>query len=142
MATQTNAVPKPRRHIAEAGEHLRLVTLVEGVITTVSPPRVTAPGSRQEMDVRSRSLSGVASSVAVVLAVPDELADLGLSVLPGDEIIVVGTTRRRFFRSGGATVSRTEVEAAQFVVNPTKRIRRKIIADLVSVLMAAEAVKT
>ena len=31
----------------------------------------------------------------------------------GDEVVVVGRARRRFFRAGGATASRTEVVAAQ-----------------------------
>lgn len=31
----------------------------------------------------------------------------------GDEVVVVGRVRRRFFRAGGATASRTEVLAAQ-----------------------------
>ena len=31
---------------------------------------------------------------------------------PGDEIVVVGRVRRRFFRAGGATASRVELEAA------------------------------
>jgi single-strand DNA-binding protein len=30
---------------------------------------------------------------------------------PGDEIVVIGRVRRRFFRSGGATASRVELEA-------------------------------
>jgi hypothetical protein len=145
VATQLHcAVKQIPQRTQMLGEEvgLRLVTLVEGVIASVSPPRVVASGCRQEVDVRSRSLSGVTASVAVVFDVPADLADFGLSVLPGDQIIVVGTTRRRFFRSGGATISRTEVEAAQFVVNPTKRVRRKVVADLVSVLMAGELVKS
>jgi len=30
---------------------------------------------------------------------------------PGDEVVVVGRVRRRFFRAGGAPASRVEVEA-------------------------------
>jgi single-strand DNA-binding protein len=33
----------------------------------------------------------------------------------GDEVLVVGRTRRRFFRAGGATASRTEVVADRVV---------------------------
>jgi single-strand DNA-binding protein len=33
----------------------------------------------------------------------------------GDEVLVVGRTRRRFFRAGGATASRTEVVAERVV---------------------------
>ena len=37
----------------------------------------------------------------------------------GDELLVVGRVRRRFFRAGGLTQSRTEVVAGQVV--PTRR---------------------
>lgn len=37
----------------------------------------------------------------------------------GDEVLVVGRVRRRFFRAGGATQSRTEVLATRVV--PTRR---------------------
>jgi single-strand DNA-binding protein len=37
------------------------------------------------------------------------------------EVIVVGTVRRRFFRAGGATQSRTEVVADRIV--PTRRTK-------------------
>jgi single-strand DNA-binding protein len=33
----------------------------------------------------------------------------------GDDVVVVGRVRRRFFRAGGATASRTEVVAARVV---------------------------
>jgi len=36
-----------------------------------------------------------------------------VAVAAGDEIVAVGTVRRRFFRAGGATQSRTEVVVAQ-----------------------------
>lgn len=38
---------------------------------------------------------------------------------PGEELLVTGRTRRRFFRAGGVTQSRTEVVAS--VVVPTRR---------------------
>ena len=37
----------------------------------------------------------------------------------GDEIVVLGSVRRRFFRAGGATASRTEVLAEQ-MATPTQ----------------------
>jgi single-strand DNA-binding protein len=40
----------------------------------------------------------------------------------GDEVLVVGRTRRRFFRAGGATASRTEV-VAERVVTVRQRAR-------------------
>jgi single-strand DNA-binding protein len=41
----------------------------------------------------------------------------------GDEVVVVGHVARRFFRSGGATQSRTEVVASTVVpIRSTKRV--------------------
>lgn len=41
--------------------------------------------------------------------------------LEGEQVLVTGRTRRRFFRAGGATQARTEVVAA--VVVPVRRTR-------------------
>jgi single-strand DNA-binding protein len=51
----------------------------------------------------------------------------------GDEIVVVGRVRRRFFRSGGATQSRTEVVVDALV--PARQAKRA--ATLVSDRCAA-----
>ena len=45
----------------------------------------------------------------------------------GDEVVVVGRVRRRFFRAGGATQSRTEVVAVTFLpARHTKRVAAAI----------------
>jgi len=49
----------------------------------------------------------------------------------GDEIVVVGRVRRRFFRAGGATASRVELEA-DFVARASDRRRVKAAARRVS----------
>ena len=54
---------------------------------------------------------------------PARAADLDLD----DEVLVVGRVRRRFFTSGGATQSRTEVVADAVV--PTRQ-RRRVVAAL------------
>jgi single-strand DNA-binding protein len=46
----------------------------------------------------------------------------------GTEVVVVGSVRRRFFRAGGATASRTEVVATQ-VVPARQRKRVRSLAD-------------
>ena len=48
-------------------------------------------------------------------------AQLGLLVA-GVEVVVIGTVRRRFFRAGGATQSRTEVVADAVI--PARRHKR------------------
>lgn len=50
----------------------------------------------------------------------------------GDEVVVLGRVRRRFFRAGGATASRTEV-VAQAVVPATSSAR---VAKLTQVAIA------
>jgi single-strand DNA-binding protein len=54
---------------------------------------------------------------------------------PGTEIVVVGRVRRRFFRAGGATASRVEVEA-DVVARATDR--RRVRAALRKVNAALE----
>jgi len=49
----------------------------------------------------------------------------------GTEVVVVGSVRRRFFRTGGATASRTEVVATQ-VVPARQRKRVSALADEVA----------
>ncbi len=53
---------------------------------------------------------------------------------PGDRLLVVGRVRRRFFRAGGVTQSRTEVVATS--VTPTRRaatVRRAVRAAIAEV---------
>jgi single-stranded DNA-binding protein len=47
--------------------------------------------------------------------------------VPGDAVVVVGEVRRRFFRTGAATQSRTEVVAAEVVgARPAARARKVV----------------
>jgi single-strand DNA-binding protein len=52
----------------------------------------------------------------------------------GDEVVVVGTVRRRFFRAGGATQSRTEVLADKVVRASRTRAAQKLIEGVVALL--------
>ncbi|HUF97445.1 MAG TPA: hypothetical protein VMM60_04895 [Ilumatobacter sp.] len=54
------------------------------------------------------------------LSSPVAIHDETVIVEEGDHIIVVGQVVRRFFRTGGATASRTEVGAAA-IIKATKR---------------------
>ena len=44
----------------------------------------------------------------------------------GDELVVVGSVRRRFFRAGGATQSRTEVVASEIVRAKSRSVARLV----------------
>lgn len=61
-------------------------------------------------EVTTRTADGPAQSVPVVLG----RARPPKQVSAGDEVIVIGRVRRRFFRAGGHTASRTEVVADRF----------------------------
>ena len=69
----------------------------------------------------------VSVPVAWIDPTPGDLA----CVQQGAEIMVVGTVRRRFFRVGGATQSRTEVVADTVI--PTRR-RKQVAAALQSIV--------
>jgi single-strand DNA-binding protein len=65
-------------------------------------------------------------TVSVPIAWNDPTAtQLGM-VVSGADVTVIGTVRRRFFRVGGATQSRTEVVAD--VVAPTRHHKRVAVA--------------
>ncbi len=114
------------------------VSIVVG--TLVSPPtiRETATGEVGEIDVQSFSLLSTSppstsppstspSKVAVSVVGPAILfRDLSI----GDEVVIVGTTRRRFFRSGLATVTRTEVEASRVCRLSEKREVKRLFAEV------------
>lgn len=107
------------------------VTLAQGVAVTAPSIRVTARGEIAELDLRTRAFVGTDSLGATsgppigvtIVANPELVADIN----EGDEVLVVGTTRRRFFRTGGTTVARTEVEAVSVVkVNDRRRRNRTV----------------
>lgn len=66
-----------------------------------------------------------------VETVPVTVSDPPASVLglpPGAPVVVRGRVRRRFFRAGGTTQSRTEVVAAQ-IEHATRRARVRRLLD-------------
>lgn len=81
---------------------------------------------RYEVTVRDRS---PADSVPVAWFDPQRPPALAA----GDAVVVVGRVRRRFYRSGGATRSATEIEAERVA-------RRSTVARALARLDAARAV--
>jgi single-strand DNA-binding protein len=68
------------------------------------------------------------SAETVPVAWPDAPVN-ATQLEPGTEVVVLGRTRRRFFRAGGFTQSRTEVVAE--TVAPARQAKRvqKLLAD-------------
>jgi len=80
-------------------------------------------------------LATAESSVPVSWHDPTE-ADAAL-VVPGDAVVLVGSVRRRFFRTGGVTQSRTEVIVERLVpLRRTKTARSAVAAAVDQVTRA------
>lgn len=114
------------------------ITVVTGHL--VRPPeRRTLPSGEElvSFDLSVVSPDGRAETVPVVWSpVPASAGDLEV----GEALLVVGRVRRRFFRSGGATQSRTEVVADGVVPVRKNAAARRLVAGASSALAeAAEA---
>ncbi len=105
----------------ETADHNLAVVL--GRLSSDPAERVLPSGTRlTNYEVTVSSADGPAETVPVVL-----FDVLGPKVAAGDGVLVVGRVRRRFFRSGGVTVSRTEVVADHVV---PRRRRSAVHRDL------------
>ena len=103
---------------------LNNVAIIRGAVRSDPQPRdLPSGGVVVQFDVVTRvPAEGRTVNVSVPIAWNDPTsAQLGVLV-DGAEVVVVGTVRRRFFRVGGATQSRTEVVADEVI--PTRRHKR------------------
>jgi single-strand DNA-binding protein len=108
----------------EAPMALSNLAVIRGSVANDAQSRDLPGGGRVvQFDVATRVESGAKTvNVSVPIAWNDPTpAQLGV-LTPGVELVVVGTVRRRFFRVGGATQSRTEV-VADAVVPARRRTR-------------------
>ncbi|MGE5210509.1 MAG: hypothetical protein ACM3MM_04550 [Acidobacteriota bacterium] len=105
------------------------LAVVRGTVSN-EPQRRELPsgGTTVQFDVTTRLIAdGRTVSVAVPIAWNDPPAAVIGAIAAGVEVVVVGTVRRRFFRVGGVTQSRTEVVAES--VLPARR-RKQVAAEL------------
>lgn len=109
----------------------RTVTVIDGVVRGSPLARSTASGEVLEIDVVSR-MDGRAQACTVIIDTVEAL--LGEDLCDGVELLVVGSTRRRFFRSGGQTVTRTEVVARVVVAGSDRRLRNAAIDQAVATI--------
>lgn len=103
-------------------------------VVTPSPCNVVALVGRVARNPFVRTLASGDQSIEFDLTIPGPPSETVNVVVPGSssaarlaagtEVVVVGRVRRRFFRAGGATLSRTEVVAAEVV--PTRRSKRAV----------------
>ncbi len=108
------------------------LAVLAGTLAKPAEARLLPDGSTVwELDLAIRPDGRAASTVPV--SWPSPPANLDPSRWsPGDEVVVVGAVRRRFYRAGGATVSRTDVLAD--VVVPARQ--RKRVTSLVAASLA------
>lgn len=108
------------------------ITIIKG--TVASPPeRRVLPSDTilVQLQVTTR-LGSETLSLPVTAWDPDEKVE---QLAPGDEVLVLGRVRRRFFRAGGATASRVEVEADKIIpASQTKRCAKAIANAVASVI--------
>jgi single-strand DNA-binding protein len=85
------------------------LVVLRGFIRRDPEFRVLASGDElMSLDLTVRSGEAPAESVPVVWSNP---AAAAVKFIEGDDVVVVGRIRRRFFRAGGSTATRTEVHA-------------------------------
>lgn len=110
------------------------VVVVQGVLSRAPEERELANGSRVvAYEVTVDRAGQRAETVPVVWVDPPPA---GLSFETGAEVVALGRVRRRFFRAGGSTQSRTEV-VADTVLGAGQR--RRVRAALGRAVHALEA---
>lgn len=114
------------------------LAVVQGRLTRPAELRVLPSGDRiVSLELSVTRPGKKAESVPVSWTDPPASAtDLDVD----EHVVVVGRVRRRFFRAGGATQSRTEVVADTVVRARQAKRAKGALADAVSHLEAAQSV--
>jgi single-strand DNA-binding protein len=106
------------------------VVVLRGTVSSEPRQRELPSGSSvTQIEITTRSAE-------VTTSVPVAVHDRPVSCAPGDEVVIVGTVQRRFFRAGGITQSRTEVIAARIVPARRRRDVERTIAHAAELLAA------
>jgi single-strand DNA-binding protein len=110
------------------------LAVISGALSSAPSPRTLPSGDElTQLEVTTRAEGQDAVSVPV--SVPSaEIADLHLE--QGDEVVVIGLVRRRFFRAGGVTQSRTEVVADRVIPGRRRAAAARAVSRAVGVLAA------
>ncbi|MDE3205303.1 MAG: hypothetical protein KGQ66_13940 [Acidobacteriota bacterium] len=112
------------------------VVFLYGVLARPAQDVVLPSGSRLlSLEVTVRRPDGPAEPVPVQW--PDAPA-FASGLDAGTEVAVLGRVRRRFFRAGGLTQSRTEVVATKVVRASAKRRVAALLEEAVAVLSGAD----
>jgi len=110
------------------------VVVIRGVLSREPEVRVLASGSTLVvMDVSTPTDDGVAT-VPVAWFDPRSEVTFGA----GDEVVALGQVRRRFFRAGSVTQSRTELVATEVVRARQRRSVQRLLGVAQRLLQAAD----
>ena len=111
------------------------IVVLQGALSRPPESRDLPSGDRLvTYEVTTRSPDRPADSVPVVWF---EAPARAVQLEAGAEVVVAGRVRRRFYRAGGATLSRTEVVA--HVVVPARQRKRAAAAVAAAVTALTEA---
>jgi len=111
------------------------VVVLHGVLSRAPEVRVLPSGDTlTAYELRVPARSGPAEAVPVVWPGP---VPSRLELDAGDAVVVVGRVRRRFFRVGGVTQSRTEVVADKVLSGRSPARARKAIEQALRRLLDA-----
>ena len=118
---------KSKATVADTGPDAREALILAVVRGTVSsPPDVRVLPSETKLVQLQVTTRLVDEKLSMPVSCFDPVAWVE-SLAPGDEIVIVGRIRRRFFRAGGATASRVELDAT-YVARAGDR--RRVLAAL------------
>ena len=110
------------------------VTVLCGTLSSDPVWRTLPSGSTAvSLEVTTDSDFETRSTVPVSVVEPTRVRELE-RLAAGDVVVVIGETRRRFYRAGGATGSRTEVRARQVIPAGRRDRVAKAIGEVASVL--------
>jgi single-strand DNA-binding protein len=108
------------------------VTVVVGTLGRAPEIRTLPSGDRVlALELSVRPLGAAAESVPIAWYDPPSPAVLWIA---GEELLAVGRTRRRFFRVGGVTQSRTEVVATAVIPTRKAAAARKALVTALDLL--------
>jgi single-strand DNA-binding protein len=117
--------------VSESSNSLNIVILRGHLSRAVERRELPSGDTVLGLEVTTRGADGTAYTVPVAWPdAPSEADDLP----PGEEVVVTGVVRRRFFRAGGSTQSRTEVLADCVVPASDRRRSRRAIERTVAAL--------
>jgi single-strand DNA-binding protein len=111
------------------------IVILRGRLSRIPEHRVLASGSvLLSADLTVRPAEGSTETVPIVWFDPPARA---LRFDESDDVVVVGRVRRRFFRSGGATLSRTEVGVSTIEsARAPARIRAAVLSAAVGMTLS------